>query len=127
MSAILKEKLTMTVMASVTREIKERRNEQEKEENEPNQKQEDEPNRSASMSELAQEMSHRELTQEEQDSGTRSVTHNSSAELTGKLCQHVMALIRWKVGADKAVMEHMVQALEEWLRRRGISIYTDLL
>jgi hypothetical protein len=51
----------------------------------------------------------------------------SGTDLTGKLCQHVMALIRWRVGADKAVMEHVVQALEEWLQRRGISIYTDWL
>jgi hypothetical protein len=73
----------------------------------------------------AQDPSHRELTQEERDSGTKSVSHIGSAELTGKLCWHVMALIRWKVGADVAVTEHVVRALEEWLHRRGITIYTD--
>jgi hypothetical protein len=67
------------------------------------------------------------MTQEERDSGIRSVSHAGQAELTGKLCRHVMALIRWKVGADIAVTEHVVRALEEWLCRRGISIYTDLL
>jgi hypothetical protein len=51
----------------------------------------------------------------------------SGSDLTGKLCWCVMALIRWKVGADKAVTEHVVWALEEWLQRRGISIYTDRL
>jgi hypothetical protein len=68
-----------------------------------------------------------DMTQEKWDSGNGSVTHRGSADLTGKLCWCVMALICWKVGADKAVMEHMVQALEEWLCRRGISIYIDLL
>jgi hypothetical protein len=67
------------------------------------------------------------LTHGEQDSGTRDMSQKGSAELTGKLCQCVLALISWKVSADKAVMNHMVQALEEWLRRRGISIYTDLV
>jgi hypothetical protein len=72
-------------------------------------------------------MSHREMTQGEWDTGTRSVSSDGSTELTGKLCQRVMVLIRWKVGADIAVTDHVVWALEEWLRRRGISIYTDLL
>jgi hypothetical protein len=58
-------------------------------------------------------------------STTLLVSQDGSAEITGKLCQHVMVLIQWQVGADKAVMEHMVQVLETWLRRRGISIYTD--
>jgi hypothetical protein len=71
--------------------------------------------------------SQRRMTQEERDSGTRSVSHTGQSELTGKLCWCVMALIWWKVGADIAVTEHVVRALEEWLRRRGISIYTDLL
>jgi hypothetical protein len=51
----------------------------------------------------------------------------SVPDLTGKLCWHVMALIRWKVGADKAVTERVVWVLEEWLRRQGTSIYTDRL
>jgi hypothetical protein len=63
----------------------------------------------------------------EWDSGTPSRRIDASAQLTGKLCRHVMALIQWKVGADRAVSEHVVQALEEWLHRWGISIYTDLL
>jgi hypothetical protein len=45
----------------------------------------------------------------------------------GKLCRRVLALIQWQVGADKAVSEHVVQVLEEWLHRQGISIYTDRL
>jgi hypothetical protein len=57
----------------------------------------------------------------------RERDNRSGPDLTGKLCRRVMALIRWKVGADKAVTEHVVQALEEWLQRRGISIYTDWL
>jgi hypothetical protein len=71
--------------------------------------------------------SHRVLTHEERDSGTKAPHHRSSAELTGKLCHRVMALIRWRVGADRAVMDHIVWALGEWLHRRGISIYTDLV
>jgi hypothetical protein len=116
------------VMVSVTEEIKKRRNKPTTENVEPSQTRihglnclgspEDEP---------GQDMSHREVTQGKQDSGTRSVSHDSSTELTGKLCQRMMALIQWKVGADKAVTEHMVWVLEEWLHRRGISIYTDLL
>jgi hypothetical protein len=35
----------------------------------------------------------------------------------GKLCQRMMALFWWKVGADVAVTEHVVWALEEWLWR----------
>jgi hypothetical protein len=72
-------------------------------------------------------MSHRVLTHEEQDSGTKAPHHRGSAELTGKLCHRVIALICWRVGADGAVTDHMVQAVEEWLHRRGISIYTDLV
>jgi hypothetical protein len=71
--------------------------------------------------------------------GREGVTHGNSGErdsgtapgersaLTGKLCRRVMALIRWQCGADGAVDERMVRALEGWLRRRGISIYTDLV
>jgi hypothetical protein len=71
------------------------------------------------------QLSQREMTGGERDSGTRSVSHGGSTELTGKLCQHMMVLIWLKVGADKVVKECMVRALEEWLHRRGISIYTD--
>jgi hypothetical protein len=65
------------------------------------------------------------VTQGEQDSGIRSVSQQGSPSLTGQLCQHVMAVVCWQVGTDKAVDDHMVQALEQWLRARGISIYTD--
>jgi hypothetical protein len=60
----------------------------------------------------------------ERDSGTAP---NERPELTGKLCRRVMALIRWQCGADGAVDACMVRALEGWLRKRGISIYTDLV
>jgi hypothetical protein len=72
-------------------------------------------------------MNQRVLTHEERDSGTRAVHHGGGAELTGKLCCRVMALICWKVGADEAVTDHVVWMLEEWLHRHGISIYTDLV
>jgi hypothetical protein len=42
-----------------------------------------------------------------------------------KLCKWALALIKYKVGADGAVDEHMVQVLEAWLQRKGISIYTN--
>jgi hypothetical protein len=65
------------------------------------------------------------MTQEERDSGIRSVSHRGSTPLTEQLCWCVMAMIRWQMGADKAVDNRMVQALEQWLHRQGISIYTD--
>jgi hypothetical protein len=83
----------------------------------------DEPTRTTNLGRLSQ----MELTHREWDSGSGMMTQEGSAELTGKLCQQVMALICWRVGADKAVTDCMVQALEEWLHRRGISIYTDLV
>jgi hypothetical protein len=70
------------------------------------------------------------MTQEsarERDSGTAPVTQDDRGVLTGKLCKRVMALIKWQCGADTVVDDRMVRALEGWLRRRGISIYTDLL
>jgi hypothetical protein len=67
------------------------------------------------------------MTHREQDSGTGAVYQMGSAELTGKLCQRVMAVIQLRVGADKVMMGHMVQVLEEWLHRHGISIYMDLM
>jgi hypothetical protein len=70
------------------------------------------------------------MTQEtltKQDNGSTAESHNDWAALTGKLCQRVMALIRWQCKMDKAVDACMVQVLEGWLRNRGISIYTDLL
>jgi hypothetical protein len=69
--------------------------------------------------------SQKDVTQDdvkERDSGTAV---DGRAALTGKLCRRVMALIRWQSGVDTAVDDRMVRALEAWLRRRGISIYTD--
>jgi hypothetical protein len=119
------------VTASITEEIRrDRQKETELNHNKPN---ETRPVRlKATGDEPAQlesplPASHRGMTQEEWDSGTGSKSHEGSAELTGKLCRCMMVLIRWKVGANIAVTEHVVRALEEWLHRRGISIYTDLL
>jgi hypothetical protein len=39
--------------------------------------------------------------------------------------RRALVLIKYKVGADEAVDDHMVQVLEGWLQKRGISIYTD--
>jgi hypothetical protein len=63
------------------------------------------------------QVSQRESSGKKRDSGTSSANHGSSAELTGKLCRRMMALIQWRVGANKAVTEHVVQVLEEWLCR----------
>jgi hypothetical protein len=102
-------------MASVTEEIKRKRTEPAEE---PNQSRRDKLTQSRVLTaEPVQTSSQEEMTQEEWDIGTRSVNHIGSADLTGKLCQRVMTLIWWKVGADTAVMEHVVQVLEEWLRR----------
>jgi hypothetical protein len=126
------------VTASVTEEIKRKRKEKQNEEK-PNRT--DEPTgetKPAEESNLTQRdesvkeeveptMSHLGMTSKERNNSKEIREQGSSAHLTGKLCKRVMALIRWKVGADKAVSEHMVWALEGWLRRRGISIYADLL
>jgi hypothetical protein len=48
-----------------------------------------------------------------------------NAQLMGKLCKRALVLIKYKVGADVDVSDRMVQALEEWLQRRRISIYTE--
>jgi hypothetical protein len=45
--------------------------------------------------------------------------------MMGKLCQHALALIKNKVGADGAVSKHMAQALSTWLQLQGITIYTE--
>jgi hypothetical protein len=63
----------------------------------------------------------------ERDSGTAPMTQSDRGVLTGKLCKRVMVLIKWQCSTDTAVDACMVRALEEWLQRRGISIYTDLL
>jgi hypothetical protein len=58
------------------------------------------------------------MTHEEWDSGKiNPVSQGGNAELTGKLCWCVMALICWQVGANKAVIKNMVRVLEEWLHR----------
>jgi hypothetical protein len=75
----------------------------------------------------AKDLSQRPVTQKERDSGKDAQKQQGSAEFTGKLCKRVMVLIQWKVDADKAVDEHVVQALEGWLQTRGISIYTEPL
>jgi hypothetical protein len=45
--------------------------------------------------------------------------------LMDKLCKCALVLIKHKVGTDLAVSDCMVRALEEWLRRKGITIYTE--
>jgi hypothetical protein len=67
------------------------------------------------------------VTHEGRGGGNQSVTQTGNAELTEKLCQCVMVLIWWKVGTNKVMSEHVVWVLEEWLQRRGLSIYTDLV
>jgi hypothetical protein len=62
---------------------------------------------------------------EEWDSGTSDHNSESRLVLMGKLCRRALVLIKYKVGADKAVDDYMVKALEAWLWKRGISIYTD--
>jgi hypothetical protein len=47
--------------------------------------------------------------------------------ITGKLCQRVMALIKWKKGMVLEIDQRVMEGVEVWLYRRGISIYTDLL
>jgi hypothetical protein len=59
------------------------------------------------------------------DSGTSISDQSSRTALMGKLCKRVLALIKYKVSVDNAVDGHMVQVLEAWLCKRGISIYTD--
>jgi hypothetical protein len=43
----------------------------------------------------------------------------------GKLCRWALALIKYKVGADGSVNEHMARVLASWLRLWGITIYTE--
>jgi hypothetical protein len=63
--------------------------------------------------------------QEEQDNSPSIRIDAIRSELTGKLCRWALVLIKHKVGADVDVSEHMVRALEAWLCRRGITIYTE--
>jgi hypothetical protein len=62
---------------------------------------------------------------EEQDSGSGTLTRDNSAQMMGKLCKQALVLIKHKVGTDVNVSDHMVWALEEWLQRQGITIYTE--
>jgi hypothetical protein len=114
-------------MASVTEEINKERRQTNQNNDGPDQTEPsiDEPDQLG----LNEALSQREMTQEdskEWDSGTAPMSHEDQATLTGKLCKRVMALIRWQCGTDTAVDDRMVRALEGWLRKRGISIYTDL-
>jgi hypothetical protein len=62
-----------------------------------------------------------------QDSGSGTPPKDINAQLMGKLCKWVLVLIKHKMGADVHVSDRMVRALKEWLRRHGISIYTESL
>jgi hypothetical protein len=59
------------------------------------------------------------------DSGSGIPSGDINAQLMEKLCKWALVLIKHKVGTDVDVSDHMVQALEEWLRRCRISIYTE--
>jgi hypothetical protein len=61
----------------------------------------------------------------EQDTGPSIEVDTIRPDLIGKLCRWALALIKYKVGADVDVSERMVRALEEWLQRWGITIYTE--
>jgi hypothetical protein len=111
--------MTTIVTASVTERIRESRKRTGPRWDEPERSQEqsaeqDELERTRASAEPQPQPrtpSQDESLSEERDSGTTSVSHVGSTDLTGKLCRHVMVLIWWKVGADKVVMEHVVQAL----------------
>jgi hypothetical protein len=116
------------VTASVTKEIKEGTKPTSPTSYKPNRNElsKDEPDQPETIRRLSQaEVTHRNV--RERDSGMAPVSHDERATLTGKLCKRVMALIRWQCSTDTAVDDHMVRVLEGWLRKRGISIYTDLL
>jgi hypothetical protein len=91
----LRGKWVKSVMASITEEIRKGRNGLTNWDDEPNQIDSLESIHPSLIEiEPDQGMSHWRGTQGERNSGTRSVSHVGSAELTGKLCQCVMALIR---------------------------------
>jgi hypothetical protein len=46
--------------------------------------------------------------------------------IMGRMCKRV-AVIRWKQGVDPGIDKGMMEDIERWLQRRGVSIYTDLL
>jgi hypothetical protein len=47
--------------------------------------------------------------------------------ITGKLCQWVLTVIKWRRGLVPDINQKMMGEVEAWLHRRGVSIYTDLL
>jgi hypothetical protein len=51
----------------------------------------------------------------------------TQSTIIGKLCQLVLALIKWKKGLSEGVSEGAIWILEVWLHNRGISIYTDCM
>jgi hypothetical protein len=59
--------------------------------------------------------------------GVSVVTDGNRWEMMGKLCHRALVLIKHKVGADMSISDCMVQALETWLRTKGITIYTERL
>jgi hypothetical protein len=80
--------------------------------------------------ESSHQPSHRGMTptiDKKRDSGTAPADQNERSALTGKLCKRVLVLIKWQCSADTAVDDRMVQALTGWLRKRGISIYTETI
>jgi hypothetical protein len=50
------------------------------------------------------------------DNGSTRDDLTSGSVVMGKLCQHALALIKHKVGADGTVSSHMAWALAAWLR-----------
>jgi hypothetical protein len=47
--------------------------------------------------------------------------------IMGKLCQRVLALIKWRKGFSEDVSEETIRILEQWLCNWGPSIYTEQL
>jgi hypothetical protein len=74
------------------------------------------------------------------EDGHQSITdaedgHQSSADaeeatirssITGRLCHQVLALIKGKKGLVLEINQWMMGEVKAWLRRRGVTIYTDL-
>jgi hypothetical protein len=57
------------------------------------------------------------------DQFTRLVAARSS--IMGHMHQRVLVVIRWKKGHDQNVTASLVQEMEQWLCKRGPSIYID--
>jgi hypothetical protein len=127
---------SLSVMANITEEIKKKREQTNEKETDQEETVWSESNRIESnkvdshrfnKDESISQVGMTQGVAREWDSGTAPMTQGDWGVLTGKLCKRVMALIKWRCGADTAVDDCMVRALEGWLRRRGISIYIDLL